>query len=241
MSKRVATYLFFLSLLILGAGFAMTKYPVLTVSYVEVTGSDKLAAADLPVNVGENLLNVDMKAIINSAMKHNFVATAAVQADQYGKISVQVTEKVPVSYVYINRLYGITDRCELLPADMNEQNLHLPIIRGVNVKTPVCFSIIDDASLRAAVALVGTIKAKYPRSYDTLSEIVIEGKELKLIIEPGSIVVHLGWGEVERKVQRIEQILEKNKNPGLDIDLRFVELAVLKSRVSKDREVNNGI
>ena len=63
----------------------------------------------------------------------------------------------------------------------------------------------------------------------------------KLIIEPGSIVVHLGWGEVERKVQRIEQILEKNKNPGLDIDLRFVELAVLKSRVSKDREVNNGI
>lgn len=241
MSKRVATYLFFLSLLILGAGFAMTKYPVVTVSYVEVTGSDRLKAADLPVSVGENLLNVDMKAIINSAMKQNYVASASVHADQYGKISVSVTEKVPVSYVYINRLYGITNRCELLPADFNDAGLQLPIIRGVDVKTPVCFSIIDDASLRAAVALVETIKSKYPRSYDTLSEIIIEGNELKLIIEPGSIVVHLGWGEIERKIQRIEQILEKNKNPGLDIDLRFVELAVLKSRVSKDREVNNGI
>ncbi|MGB5105849.1 MAG: hypothetical protein WBP29_00605 [Candidatus Zixiibacteriota bacterium] len=241
MSKRVATYLFFLSLLMLGAGFAMRKYTVITVSYVEVIGSDKLAAADLPVKAGDNLLNVDMKGIVNSAMKHNFVASASAHADQYGKVSINVTEKVPVSYVYINRLYGITNRCELLPADFNDEGLQLPIIRGVKVKTPVCFSIVDDAALRAAVALVETVKSKYPRSYDTLSEIVIEGNELKLIIEPGSIVAHLGWGDIERKIQRIEQILEKNKNPGLDIDLRLGELAVLKSRVSKDREVNNGI
>ena len=65
--------------------------------------------------------------------------------------------------------------------------------------------------------------------------------DLKLIIEPGSIVVHLGLGEFETKIQRIEKILESNKNPGLDIDLRMVDLAVLKSRVSMDREVNNGI
>jgi len=241
MSKRIATYLFFFSLLVLGAGYAMTKYPVIKVSYVEVLGSDKLSASDIPVTVGENLLNVKMKSILNAVMKHNFIATAAVQPDYYGKITVTVTEKCPVSYVYLNRLYGVTSRCELLPADLNDQDLHLPIIRGVNVKTPVCFSVIDDAALRAAINLIETAKSKYPRSYDTLSEVVIENDELKLIIEPGSIVVHLGVGEFDTKIQRIEKILESNKNPGLDIDLRMVDLAVLKSRVSMDREVNNGI
>lgn len=241
MSKRIATYLFFFSLLVLGAGYAMTRYPVFKVSYVDIIGTDKLGAADIPVTVGENLLKVDMKAIINSVMKHNFIATAAVRADHYGKITVSVTEKTPVSYVYLNRLYGVTSRCELLPGDLNDQGLHLPIIRGVNVKNPVCFSIVDDAALRAALALIETAKTKYPRSYDTLSEIVIERDQLKLIIEPGSIVIHLGVGDFEKKIQRIEKILENNKNPGLDIDLRMVDLAVLKSRVSMDREVNNGI
>ena len=241
MSKRIATYLFFFSLLVLGAGFAVKKYTVFKVTYVEIIGSDKLTAADIPVTVGDNLLNVEMKGILNSVMKHNFIATASVRPDYYGKITVTVTEKSPVGYVYLNQLYGITKRCELLPAGLNDQGLQLPIIRGVNVKSPVCFSIIDDAALRSAITFIETVKTRYPRSYDTLSEIVIENGQLKLIIEPGSIVVHLGLGEFDSKIQRIEKILESNKNPGLDIDLRMVDLAVLKSRVSMDREVNNGI
>jgi cell division septal protein FtsQ len=241
MSKRIATYLFFFSLLVLGGGIAMKKYAVVTVSYVEVLGSNKVTASDVPVTVGENLLNVDLHAIISSMMKHNFIASAAARADQYGKVTVTVTEKTPVSYLYLNRLYGVSSTCELLPADLNDQGLHLPIIRGITIKNAVCFSVIDNASLRAAVKLVETMRSRYPRSYDTLSEILLDGNDLTLIFEPGSIVVHFGWGECDKKIQRIEQILESNKNPGLDIDLRLVDLAILKSRVSKDREVNNGI
>ncbi len=241
MSKRIATYLFFFSLLVLGAGFALKRYPVVTVSYVEVLGSDKISASDVPVTVGENLLNVDMSAIVGSMMRNNFIASAAARADQYGKVTVSVTEKSPVSYLYLNRLYGVSGHCELLPSDLNDQGLHLPIIRGITVKNAVCFSVIDNAALRAAVRLIEVMKSRYPRSYDTLSEILLDGNDLKLIFEPGSIVVHLGWGDYDKKIQKIEQILESNKNPGLDIDLRLVDLAILKSRVSKDREVNNGI
>lgn len=240
-SKRFATYLFFFSLLVLGTGYAFTKYPVIKVSYVEVIGSSKLSSSDVPVAVGDNLLTVDMSGIVNSMMRHNFIATAAARADQYGKVTVTVSEKQPVSYVYLNRLYGVTNRCELLPDDLNAAGRHLPIIRGLEIKSPVSFTTVDDPSLRAAVALIELLKSRYPRSYDTLSEILLSGKEIDLIFEPGSIVVHLGWGDYDMKIQHIERILESNKNPGLDIDLRFADLAVLKSRVSKDREVNNGI
>ncbi len=239
--RRFATYFFFLSLLLLGAGYALKSYPLLTVSYVQVTGTDKLTAGDLPVAIGSNLVNIDMKAIAAAALRHQYVARAEVKADHYGKVTVAVTEKYPVSYIYLDDLYGLTERCELIPSNLNDSGRHLPIVRGIKLERPYPFSTADDADLRAVVALIQQMQLEKPLLFAALSEVVVENGQLKLIFEPGSIVVNCGWGQVNTKLERLEEILQSNKNPGIDIDLRLTDIAVLKSRMINKEEVKHGI
>ncbi len=238
--RRFATYLFFFSLLLLAAGYGLKSYPLLKVTYVAVEGTQKLAAADFPVTIGQNLLAVDFGAIVNAAMTHQFIASAHAAADQYGKVTIRVTEKYPEGYIYIDDLYGVSSRGELLPSELNADNRHLPIIRGVAVKRPYPYSLLDDASVRAALEMIGVMKAAQPRLFDALSEVILEGGDMRLIFEPGSIVVRCGWGRYEEKFNRLATVLSENKNPGIDIDLRMGDLAVVKSRTI-NREVENGI
>ncbi len=238
--RRFATYFFFFSLLLLGAGYGLKSYPLLKVSYVQVVGSDKLTAADLPVSVGQNLLAVDFEAVVSAAMKHQYIASAAAKADHYGKVTVAVTEKVPVSYIYIDDLYGLTHRGELIPSNLNDSGRHLPIVRGIKLERPYPFSQTDHADLRAVIEVIQSMQAQKPKLFEALSEVVAADGELKLIFEPGSIVVNLGWGHTEDKLARLEEILMTNKNPGIDIDLRLADIAVMKSRMT-NREVNHGI
>lgn len=240
MIRRFPKLLFLFSLLLLGAGYAMTQYPVLTLHTVEITGTDRIASEILPVAIGQNVLDIDLTRVLNAVTATGFVESASARVDHRGKLSINVTEKVPVGYIYHDNIYAVTDRGELVPSGIIDTIMSLPVIRGLKMDTIRLFKNIDDPSLREALKLLRIVRQVYPRSYANLSEVRITATGLSLIFEPGSVVANVGWGDYDKKIERVEKILADNKNPGLDIDLRLVDLAVLKTRIS-NREVNNGI
>jgi hypothetical protein len=99
---------------------------------------------------------------------------------------------------------------------------------------------IDDAGLRSALEVLNYMRTEFMGLHLMVSEIVCRDDGLLFVMEPGSIVVSFGWGRYQTKLTRLQEILSDNNNPGLFVDLRFVDLAILKSNVS-DREVNYGI
>ena len=84
------------------------------------------------------------------------------------------------------------------------------------------------------------LREKYADTFANLSEVRVNDAGLGLIFEPGSIVVNFGWGDNDKKIERMQNILSSNKNPGLDLDLRLVDLAVMRTRTI-NKEANYGI
>lgn len=238
--RRFSVMLFLFALVLLGAGIAAREYSVLTVKSVRLMGTDRVAVEQLPVKAGQNLLKVDMGSLAAAALEFPFVESARARANYEGKVTVAVQEKEPVAMVYCGRLYGITERCELLPKELNVRGRQLPVIRLTQVIEIGEFETLDDPAVRAALSVLRDLERENETIYARLSEVVASSDGLVLILEPGSIVVDFGWGFTDTKAAQLEKILQSNKNPGLDIDLRFAEMAIVRSR-NVNREVNNGI
>lgn len=238
--RRISRLLFLTSLLLLGGGYAIKSYPVLTVKNITIAGTDRIAVGDLPVFTGQNVLDVDLKRVVNAVIARNFVERATANFDQRGNLAVAVIEKKPVSYLFDTRLYAVTENGELTPSNLADTILSLPIIQGVEADSVKLFEIIDNSGLREALKAIKVVRENCPKMANSLSEVRVGQTGLGMIFEPGSIVVSLGWGDYEKKIKSVENILSSNKNPGLDLDMRFPELAIMKSRTS-NREASNGI
>jgi cell division septal protein FtsQ len=240
MRRPLPKLLFLVSLLLLGAGYAAKTYPLITLREIDISGSTRITADDLPVVLGQNVLDIDLSRIVNVVYGNHFVESVSARVDFAGKLYVKVTEKVPVAYIYLDDLYGVTAKGELVPTDIADTVFSLPIIQGLRIDTVGMYQVIASPALRAAIRLIREIREKHTDVFANLSELRVNDSGLGLIFEPGSVVVNFGWGDNEKKIERIQNILTSNKNPGLDLDLRLVDLAVLRTRTI-NKEASNGI
>ena len=240
MKRLFPRILFLVALLLLGAGYAMTRYPVITVNSIQISGTNRIAASTLPVKVGSNILDIDLAELVSRMKDNAFVQSASAKIDGRGNLLINVEEKRSICYVYDGKLYGVTDRYELIPVGMACAVSPLPVIQGVSLDSVGLFNMINDPGLHAAMSLIQIARDSCPGIFSKLSEVVTTPTSLRLILEPGSVVAHVGWGDYLTKLRQLQTILANDKNPGLDIDMRFASLAILKTRIS-NREVNNGI
>lgn len=240
MKRPLPKLLFLFSLLLLGAGYGVKSYPVITLKEIDISGSNRITADNLPVRLGQNIFDIDLSRVVNAVYSKHFVESAFARIDHTGKLLVKVAEKAPVAYIYLDDFYAVTARGELVPANINDTILTLPVIQGFSVDTVRMYQVIADPAMRAALRLIKDMRDKHPDTFANLSEVRVNDAGLGLIFEPGSVVVNFGWGDNDKKIERMQNILSSNKNPGLDLDLRLVDLAVMKTRII-NKEATNGI
>jgi cell division septal protein FtsQ len=240
MRRPLPKLLFLFSLLLLGAGYGAKSYPVITLREIDVYGSSRITADNVPVMLGENIFDIDLPRVVNAVYGNHFVESVSARIDHTGKLLVRVVEKAPVAYIYLDDLYAVTARGELVPANITDTILTLPVIQGFRVDTVRMYQVIDSPAMRAALRLIKDMREKHADTFANLSEVRVNDAGLGLIFEPGSIVVNFGWGDNDKKIERMQNILSSNKNPGLDLDMRLVDLAVMRTRTI-NREANNGI
>ncbi len=240
MIRRISRILFLFSLLVAASAWALWHFDAVPVAAVTLTGTERLTVDSLDVTPGQNLLALNLQKIASEVSSHEWVASTHVSADLQRRVHVDVTEKYPTCYIYIDKLYGVTSTGELIPPRLQEVASSLPVIRDVNIEHPHIYKRVDNAELWSALELLNYMRTDFMGLYLRVSEVVCHPDGLLLVMEPGSIVINFGWGRYKTKLKRLQEILHDNNNPGLFVDLRFVDLAILKSNVS-DREVNHGI
>lgn len=232
-------FLFVFALLLAIGAYAVKAYPVLTLNNVRIVGTEKIVGDQLGVITGGNLLNIDTKGVLDSVMAAPYVKSVEARFNLSGDLVVDVSEKSPVCLVYADRLYGVSEQCELLPVDTTSV-MSLPVIRGIKLGKITLYQPVDNDDLHAAVKLVNLLAGCDAEIWKQVSEILVKDDGLTLILEPGTVVAELGWGDYLKKVGMLTVILAGNKNPALELDLRFADIAILKTNVS-NREVKHGV
>jgi len=240
MKRPLPKLLFLFSLLLLGVGYGVKSYPVITLKEIDISGSSRITADNVPVTLGQNIFDIDLLRVVNAVYGNRFVESVSARIDHMGKLLVKVVEKVPIAYIYLDDLYAVTARGELVPSNIADTILTLPVIQGFRADSVSMYQVIDSPALRSALRLIKDLREKYADTFANLSEVRVNDSGLGLIFEPGSVVVNFGWGDNDKKIERMQNILSSNKNPGLDLDMRLVDLAVMRTRTI-NKEASNGI
>jgi cell division septal protein FtsQ len=233
MSRVLPKLIFALALLLAGAAVGLRYYPLLTVNSVEIHGTDKIKPGGIGVEPGVNLLRVDVQRVLDSLVSIPFVESATIRCDYRGNLIADVTEKQPVCYLYSDKLHGLSATSELLPLSVPAADL--PVIRGVSLRNVSEYDFIDNIGLHAGVKLVNLMSARSPALANRVSEIIVDDGGLRLILEPGTLIADLGWGQYLEKLEMLEIVLTRNLNPALHLDLRLGELAIVKARATNRR------
>ncbi|MCK4858402.1 MAG: FtsQ-type POTRA domain-containing protein [candidate division Zixibacteria bacterium] len=239
MKRHLPGMLFVFALLLLAGVCVLNYYPLLKLNGVRIVGTERITTDELGLAAGDNLFAVDTKGVIDTLLAFPFVAAAAARFDLQGNLIITVTEKEPVCYLYDGGLYGLSCQGELLPLEDNGSG-SLPVIRGVRLRNSEVYQTVRHTGLNAALKLVNLMGRRSPNTLAKTSEIMVTNEGLELILEPGTVVAKLGWGEYQDKIDMLELVLSDNQNPALALDLRFKRMAILEKRFS-NREVKHGV
>ena len=163
------------------------------------------------------------------------------------KIVIHVNEKQPIALLQLDRLYGISQKAELIPMMPKNGLPDLPIIsvdkagfqrilNTINGGTPT-FESLRDAILVSpdiirALYLTRTIKQKSPLLYRELSEVHVLGDEETVVyMVDGGLAIRFGTGQYLRKLEMLEQTIAKLKVDSIKttlIDLRFKDQVIVR-------------
>ena len=85
--------------------------------------------------LGKTSLISTWREVVNAVYGNHFVESVSAKIDHTGKLLVKVVEKVPVAYIYLDDLYAITARGELVPSNIADTIFTLPVIQGLQSLT----------------------------------------------------------------------------------------------------------
>ncbi len=166
-------------------------------------------------------------------------------------VVVGVREHQPIALVQLDRLYGVSERAELIPLPPGKGLPDLPVItvgasgiqpalNAVTVEDPT-FESLRDAMLVSpemgrALYLMRALKAFSPGLYDELSEVHVSKQEDPIAyMVDGGLAIRFGTGHYPRKIEMLKRTVERLEADAIKtrlIDLRFKDQVIVRPIVS---------
>ena len=168
-----------------------------------------------------------------------------------GTVVVRVRERRQIALVQLDRLYGVSERAELIPLSPGIGLPDLPVITVDASNIPVAtdgaesrdrsFETLRDAMLvnpemGRALYLMRVLKTMSPAMYDELSEIHVSSPNdpIAYMVE-GGLAIRFGTGHYPRKIEMLRRTVERLEADAIRtrlIDLRFKDQVIVRPIVS---------
>lgn len=180
------------------------------------------------VNMRESLVTISNNKIIRQLLKSPWVKSVSLRKEFPGKLSVTIKEAEPFALLDMNKhLFLIDENGSLLEELKGDAIPFLPIITGDLFKEKEGFS--------EALNLVKLMDAKgFPSERDHIG--ITAHKPHELSVEMDGIVVKIGAGRHEEKLEKLIRLEEDIKSMHIPvdyIDLRFENKAIVKPVAEK--------
>jgi cell division septal protein FtsQ len=201
---------------------------------IQVRGGDKVRGNEIismaGLRHGMNLWNIEPATIEKKISRHPWVRRVLVRREFPRRVVIEVEERKPKAIAAIGKLYYVDADGVLFKEVAQGENVRFPMLTGIRSEElgssdPAVRRRIQDA-LR-----LGDLMAKDSHA---LSEIHFDAPDRLVVYTIAHPVpIHMGWGDWEGKLQRIDRVLTlwKGKEERLgSLDVSFHDQVVTRLR-----------
>lgn len=229
--------------------------PAFNLRTIEVAGN-RIAGKEDIITVsglerGRNIWSADLEETERRLMLDRRFERVSLTRRFPGTVVVRVEERQPIAFVQLDRLYGVSDRGELIPLTPGNGLPDLPVITVDASSYPWApdaaesrdrsFETLRDAmranpEMARALYLMRVLRAMSPGMYDELSEIHVSSPDdpIAYMVE-GGLAIRFGTGNYPRKIEMLRRTVEKLEADAIRtrlIDLRFKDQVIVRPIVS---------
>lgn len=199
-----------------GARHWLQTSPTFAVDSIQVSGLKNASESDVlarsGIRRGDNIFDVDVDDVARVLGEHPWIRDVEVRRRLPRSVSISVTEHIPAALADMGGLYYVDEAGKAFKRVSAGDRVDLPILRGISREV---YSREPDESerlLREGIAVAALYAAAGLEPKMPLSDIEIDAIEgLTLRCGEGATVVHLGRGDYQRKLQRLDRVFAELK------------------------------
>ncbi len=193
------------------------------------------SAFELPIDnyvegyIGGSILEFPASKYLDSIIDHYpQIEKASISRKPKGLLTFDYSLKRPIIFIHLDKIYGLTARGELVPADGGDH----PIITGLKIRKPKLYCQLPQEKIGYALKLAGILNRDKSGLRGMISTINLNnGSGLSLFIEDCQLEMILGRGNEAEKFALVARLMDFFKTLDEDIlavDFRFENQLVLK-------------
>ena len=229
--------------------------PVFNLDAIVVAGNRTVGKEDIirvsGLEMGRNIWSADLEETERRLMLDRRFDRVALSRRLPGTVVVRVKELQPIAIVQLDRLYGVSERAELILLSPGNGLPDLPVItvdasgfrsmsgaaesRDLHFET-LRETMLVDPEMGRALYLMRVLRAMSPGMYDELSEIHVSrpNDPIAYMVE-GGLAIRFGTGHYPRKIEMLRRTVERLEADAIRtrlIDLRFKDQVIVRPVVS---------
>lgn len=255
---KTGMYLLPIILLIFGAWHLyheLLKSPYLAIKEIKIAGNRKVSMAEVlelaGVNIGDNLLKINVAEIKKSVRLNPWISEASVTRNFPDRINIEIKERKPIAFINLDGLYFVDETGIIFKKASFEDELDLPVITGLKREDIEEGAKTSELAIQA-VNLLHILAEKVIFANEELSEINVDKTYgLTLYTMQQGTRIELGEGEFTDKIARLEKVINSRNglagialigldyNKGVVVKLTSVELKQETGRNEKVKKLKS--
>jgi cell division protein FtsQ len=205
-----------------------------SVREIQVRGGDKVNGNEIVaiagLHQGMSIWKLELARIEKKIAKHPWVRRVLVRREFPSRIIIDVEERTPKAIVAVRKLYYVDSDGTVFKEVAPGENVKFPLLTGLraeDVMTP-------DPSMRRRIQDAMRLADLMAQRSHSLSEIHFDALD-RLVVYTTTypVALHMGWGEWDEKLARMERLLalwkgHEERLASLDMSFRNQVVARLR-------------
>jgi cell division septal protein FtsQ len=205
-----------------------------SVREIQVRGGDRLSGNEVVtiagLRQGMSIWKIELARIEKKIAKHPWVRRVLVRREFPSRIIIDVEERTPKAIVAVRKLYYVDADGVVFKEVAAGENVKFPLLTGLRAEDVMA----SDPNMRRRIRDAMRLAELMAQRSHSLSEIHFDALDrLVVYTTTHPVALHMGWGEWEEKLARMERLLalwkgHEERLASLDMSFRNQVVARLR-------------
>lgn len=208
--------------------------PYFAVREIQVRGGENLGGQEIVtlagLKQGMNIWHIEPATIEKRVAKHPWVRRALVRREFPRRVVIEIEERAPKAIVAMGKLYYVDSDGVVFKEVGAGESIQFPLLTGLR---PLELESRDPA-VREKIQDAVRLSDLMSKDAHTISEVHFEAADRVVLYTTAyPLALHMGWGDWENKVRRVERVLTLWKGQEerlITLDASFSDQVVARVR-----------
>jgi cell division protein FtsQ len=195
------------------AGLAVHRFvlesPYFSVREIQVRGGEKFGGSEIVtmagLKQGMNIWRIEPATIEQKVAKHPWVRRVLVRREFPRRVVIEIEERTPRAIVAMGKLYYVDSDGVVFKEVGAGESVQFPLLTGLRADEIGS----RDPAVRRKIQDAVRLSDLMARDSRTISEIHFEAADRVVLYTTAyPLALHMGWGDWEDKVRRVDRVLK---------------------------------